>query len=134
MSSKHYHKHLTAVPLFADLDSKELDAVGALVTQIDAKDGEVLMTEGGYASEMYIVVHGTLIVTADGEQVAVLTDGDFVGELALLTHTHRNATVTAQGRAELLHIDRPSFASLLAEVPQIAVKMLPIIAQRASDR
>lgn len=91
------------------------------------------MTQGGTAREMYIVVHGTLAISTDGEEFGILTDGDFVGELSLLANRHRLATVAARGPAELLHLDGPSFSSLLNQIPEIAVKMLPVVARHATE-
>jgi CRP-like cAMP-binding protein len=133
MSKNAYHDYLRQVPMFADLDDGELDAVGQAATDLDMKAGSVIMREGATAHEMVIVVNGTLEVTRDGEHVADIGPGGIAGELALLTRAHRNSTVTAKTDVTMLHIDGREFASLLEDVPEIAVKMLPVVAQRAHD-
>jgi CRP-like cAMP-binding protein len=130
MSKNTYHEYLKMVPLFADLDDDELDEVGSKATDVNMKAGAVIMREGSTAHEMVIVTKGTLEVTRDGEHVADIGPGGFAGEMALLTRTHRNSTVTAKTDVELLHIDGRDFAGLLEDVPRIAVKMLPVIVQR----
>lgn len=132
MARNKYHEHLRQVPLFADLDDDELDHVGQAATELDFKAGKVLMREGSTAHEMFVITSGTVEVTRDGEHVADIGPGGFAGEMALLTHAHRNSTVTATTDITVIHIDGRSFSALLAEVPQIAVKMLPIVATRVA--
>jgi CRP-like cAMP-binding protein len=116
MPKNTYHEYLKKVPLFADLDDEELDEVGTKATDVNMKAGSVIMRE----------------VTREGEHVADIGPGGFAGEMALITRTHRNSTVTAKTDVELLHIDGRDFAGLLQDVPRIAVKMLPVIVQRVA--
>ena len=133
MAKHAYHDHLKQVPLFADLDIDELDEVAQCATKLDYKAGKVLMSEGGSAHEMFVVVEGELEVTRGGEHVADLGPGSFAGEMALLTHTHRNSTVTTKTAASVLHLDGRGFSAVLRDVPSIAAKMLPIIASRVIE-
>lgn len=132
MSEDTYHKLLAQVPLFQDLDKKDLEYIGKVATLLDIKAGQVLMSEGSLAHEMVIILEGTLEVTRDGEHIADLGPGSFAGELALLTRSHRHSTVSAKTDVEVLHIDGRAFASVLEEAPEIAVRMLPTVAERAT--
>ena len=132
MAKHAYHDHLKVIPLFADLTEDELDEVAGCATQLDYKAGKVLMTEGGSAHEMFVVVEGQVEVTRNGEHIADLGPGEFAGEMALLTHTHRNSTVTTKTAASVLHLDGRGFAAVIRDVPTIATKMLPIIASRVT--
>ena len=128
-----YHAHLTQVPLFSDLDSDDLDVVARATTELDLKAGYTLIREGETAHEMFVVASGTLEVSRGGEHVADIGPGGFAGEMALLTHARRDATVTAKTDVTVLHIDGRSFGEVLEEAPMIAVKMLPIVASRVID-
>ncbi len=130
MAKHAYHDHLTPVPLFAGLNEDELDAVAYAATQLDYKAGKVLMRQGELAHEMFIVLEGTLEVTRDGEHIADIGAGGFAGELALVTNHHRNSTVAAKTDVSVLHIDGREFSSVLEAAPLIAVKLLPVIADR----
>ena len=133
-SHKHaYHDHLMKVPLFAGLTEDELDEVAGCATQLDYKAGKVLMAEGGSAHEMFVVIEGEVEVTREGEHIADLGPGSFAGEMALLTHTHRNSTVTTKTAASVLHLDGRGFTAVIRDVPTIAAKMLPIIATRVHE-
>ncbi len=133
MAKNQYHEHLRQVPLFAGLDSDELDAVGQTATELDYEAGHVLMHEGARAHEMFVLMEGTVEVTKDGEHVADIGAGGFVGEMALLSHSSRNSTVTATTDVVVLHIDGREFGTLLTRVPTIAAKMLPIVATRVVE-
>jgi CRP-like cAMP-binding protein len=127
-----YHDHLRKVPLFAKLDSQELDALGLLATELTFPAGEVLLRQGDRAREMFIVLDGVLVVTRDDVYIADIGAEGFVGEMALLTDSPRNATVTTKSDVRLLHIDARSLQNLLQSIPEIAVKMLPVVAGRAA--
>ncbi len=127
-----YHDFLRQVPLFADLDDKQLDHVSRVATDLDFEAGRVLMREGRAAYELFVVAEGTLEVTRDGVHVADIGPGGVAGELAVLNHVTRNSTVTTKTDVSLIHIDGREFRTLLEQVPEIAVKLLPIVASRAS--
>lgn len=133
MARKSHHEHLRQVPLFANLDTSELDAVGQTATELDYKSGYVLMREGERAHEMFVLVDGSVEVTQGGDHVADVGAGGFVGEMALLAHSSRNSTVTAKTAITVLHIDGREFGTLLRRVPTIAAKMLPVVAGRVVD-
>ncbi len=133
MAKNEYHDYLKRVPLFRDLDARELDAVGAVVTDLRFNAGDVLLREGDPAHEMFIVTRGELEVTRDGAHIADIAEGSFAGEMAVLARTQRNSTVTAKTDVEVLHIDGRSLQALFADVPEIAVKMLPVVASRVVE-
>lgn len=133
MAKKSHHEHLRQVPLFSNLDTEELDAVGQTATELDYKPGYVLMREGERAHEMFVLLDGTVEVTQEGDHVADVGAGGFVGEMALLAHSSRNSTVTAKTAVAVLHIDGREFGTLLRRVPTIAAKMLPVVAGRVID-
>ena len=133
MAKNEYHEYLKRVPLFRELDSRELDAVGAVVTDLRFNAGDVLIRQGNSAHEMFIVTLGELEVTRDGTHIADIGPGSFAGEMAVLARTQRNSTVTAKTDVEVLHIDGRSLQALFADVPEIAVKMLPVVAGRVID-
>lgn len=133
MARNEYHEYLRRVPLFRELDSEELDSVGAVVTDLRFSAGDILIRQGAAAHEMFIVTSGELEVTRDGQHIADIGPGEFAGEMAVLARTQRNSTVTAKTDVEVLHIDGRSLQALFADVPQIAVKMLPVVASRVVD-
>ncbi len=133
MARNSYHKYLRAVPLFADVDDDDLDMIGAAVTELTFSDGDVLMRAGSTAREMVIVLEGELGVMLGDTEIATINAGGFAGEMGLLTDRPRNATVAAKTDTRVLHIDSRSFDNVLQEAPQIAVKMLAVVAERVVE-
>jgi CRP-like cAMP-binding protein len=133
MLRHHYYDDLRSVPLFEDLDHHDLELVGRAITELDLPVGRKLIVEGSRGHDMFVVVTGTLEVSRGGEHVADIGPGEFVGEMALLTGDERNATVAVATDAQVLHVDGRVLSGLIDEAPQVAAKMLPIVARRASD-
>lgn len=125
-----YLKHLADVSLFADLDQDELEAVAGLGTDIEVEEGRELARQGDSASEAFLVLSGTASCVRDGEEIATFGPGDFFGEMALLVHGHRTATITATSPMSVRAFHKSEFDSLLDRAPTVAVKILRTTAQR----
>ena len=130
MTRDAWTEHLRNVPLFDDFDNDDFRHLSRITTELQVKAGKTVMRKDTIGHELVIVLDGELEVTRDGEHVADITRGGFAGEMSLLTHMPRNATVTAKTDATLLVIDGRGFATLLHDVPELAVKMLPVVAKR----
>jgi len=127
-----HHDQLEQIPLFAGFSRKELEQVHHIATELQVKAGQVLMEEGSTSYDMVVVLEGTLEVTRGGAHVGDIGPGGIAGEIGLLCHRARNSRVTAKTDSKILEIDGRGFHALLEDVPQLAVKMLPIVAARAS--
>jgi CRP-like cAMP-binding protein len=117
------HEELHGVTVFETLTSGQLDRVGGLLTELTVPAGKQLIAQGTPGRQAFIIVSGQADVTIDGQRVARLGPGEVVGEMALLDHKPRSATVTATEPMRIYVIDPRSFAELLNE-PQIARSVL----------
>jgi CRP/FNR family cyclic AMP-dependent transcriptional regulator len=124
---------LAKIPLFKECTKKELQAVSRLVTPINVKAGKVLTKEGDAGREFMIIASGSATVKRKGRKIASLGPGDFFGELALLAHVPRTATVIADTDMTVEALNRAEFATLLDESPTIARKVLAAVAKRSYD-
>jgi CRP/FNR family transcriptional regulator, cyclic AMP receptor protein len=125
--------HLAQVPMFAHCSNKELQQVAQATIELEVPDGKVLVREGEPGHECFVIVDGQAEVVRNGQQVAVLSSGDVVGELAPLTGGPRTATVTAVGPLQLLVIGQREFAGLLEEIPGFANRVLHDLAGRMRE-
>lgn len=125
-----YHEYLRQVPLFSGLSDQDLETVSHATSDLRFHGGRTLVSQDSVAHEMMILTSGSARVERDGERVADLGPGDVLGELAVLSHEHRTATVTATSDVEVIHLTADRFSRLLDDVPAIAPKMLPIVAAR----
>ncbi len=124
---------LRAVGLFSLCSQRELRSAAALTTPVQAPEGEVLVREGKPGSELFVIVSGTARVTLRGRELATLYPGDTFGEMALLDHGPRAATVTAATPMNLYVLDRREFATLLQDAPTIGRKILRSLAGRLRE-
>jgi len=121
---------LRAIPLFSELSDPALARVGELSNEFEAPAGWVLVEVGQPGSGMFVLEEGSVEVqTPDGRHWEY-GPGEFFGELALLTDHPRNARVRARTPVRCLAISRTEFQKLLQDEPEIAVAMLPKLAQR----
>jgi CRP/FNR family transcriptional regulator, cyclic AMP receptor protein len=122
---------LKAIPLFAECSRKELEAVAFVADEVMLPTGTVLMKEGAVGRELVVIVEGQVDVVQGGNRIATLSSaGDFVGELALVTHRPRSATVTAATELRALVLTARDFEHILSDVPTIAVKVVRAIGER----
>jgi CRP/FNR family cyclic AMP-dependent transcriptional regulator len=86
--------------------------------------GEVLFHEGDTGEEMYFIRKGKIKISIGEEEqekvLAILKDGDFFGEMAVIDGSPRSASATAIEETDLLIIDKESFVSKINENPLVA--------------
>jgi cAMP-dependent protein kinase regulator len=86
---------LTAIPLFSDLSDEEAKRLAAFATETSVAEGQLLMKQGDYSTELIAIEEGTADVLRDGDKIASVKEGDLIGEMGLLTREPRNADVVA---------------------------------------
>ena len=94
--------------------------------------GELVLRRGDVGHRMYFIQRGEVEVLAadDRTRVATLADGDFFGELALLTRQPRSASVRALDYCDLYTLDREHFEEVLALFPDFAAEVRRTAAAR----
>jgi CRP/FNR family transcriptional regulator, cyclic AMP receptor protein len=86
---------LTAIPIFSELSEEEAKRLSAFATETSAAEGQILMKEGDYSTELIAIEEGTADVIRGGQKIASLGPGDLIGEMGLLNREPRNADVVA---------------------------------------
>jgi CRP/FNR family transcriptional regulator, cyclic AMP receptor protein len=86
---------LKAIPLFSQLSDQEAHRLAAFATETSLAEGQILMKQGDYSTELIAIEEGTADVLRDGQKIASLGDGDLIGEMGLLSREPRNADVIA---------------------------------------
>ncbi len=121
---------LSKVPLLAGLSRKDLVQVAQISDEVDLPAGRVLMKQGSYGSEFFVIISGNVRVERDGQVLRELGPGDFLGELALLGNIARTATATCVDDGRFLVLGHREFNSLLTQYPNIQSTVLHAVAQR----
>src|ERR687896_843610 len=86
---------LQRVPLFADLNKREVKQVARLFKRRSFAEGETIAKEGAGGGAFFLIDSGEAKVSVGGEERRTLTAGDYFGEIALIDEGARSATVTA---------------------------------------
>ena len=86
---------LKEIPIFSHLSDEEAKRLAAFATETSVAEGQILMKQGDYATELIGIEEGTADVIQDGEKIASLKDGDLIGEMGLIDREPRNADVIA---------------------------------------
>lgn len=116
--------HLRAVRLFRNCSHKQLEHVASIVDEIDIEAGRVLCRQGDTGHEAFVIISGEGTVTVDGKVMDTVGPSTLVGEISLIDHGPRTATVTASSPMNLLVIPGNRFAQLLEEVPGLPVVIM----------
>lgn len=124
---------LFAVPLFAEVDRAHLGQIAAAAMPFEVEPGHVLAERGQPGAGMFVILEGTVAVDVPGFESITLGEGEFFGELSLLTDTPRSARVRATTPVRAIAIERRAFEALLHEEPRIALGMLPVLARRLAS-
>ena len=122
--------HLRGVLLFDGCTDDELQRIALMADDIAVPAGYVVVYEGDWGDEVFVVADGEARVTAGGRTLAVLPASAVIGELAALHPAPRIATVEAATPMRMFVFDRDSFDQLLEEFPLIARRTLEGVAAR----
>ena len=118
------------VPLFSRCTRKELSEVASIADEVDLPTKRVLMREGERGREFFVLLKGSADVRRNGRKINQLGDGDFFGEIALVSRSDRTATVTTTEPSRVLVITEQAFRALLDHAPQIQIRVLEALADR----
>jgi len=124
---------LRRVDLFKVLREEERASLRKEMVPKRFAKGEPIIEQGEPGKTFYLVGSGSLSVRANGVEVSRLTRGNYFGEMSLLTGEPRSATVVALTDVVLLELDRPVFARLFEEHPELAPKLSGMLAHRRTQ-
>jgi CRP-like cAMP-binding protein len=133
----HASSTLGRLELFEDCSRRELAKVDSLLTMVNIPAGHVLIREGRIGSEFLIIASGQADVTKASDygisKVAELSDGEFVGEIALLQGVPRTATVTAKTDLTAYVSNAAEFREILRSAPAAAERITRASSLRSGD-
>jgi CRP-like cAMP-binding protein len=118
------------VPLFSKLSKKGLEDVAHLADELDLPSGKTMAEEGDRGREFFVLLEGEAEVTKGGQRINVMRDGDFFGEIALVTKMPRTASVTATKDVRVLVITERDFSALLKRSTEVSRGVAEALAER----
>ncbi len=126
-------EQLQRVPLFADLDRKELQSLASSFKERTFEAGETVASEGAGGVGFFVIDGGTAKVTLKGEERVTLGPGDYFGEIALIDEGARTATITAETNMRCYGLTSWEFRPLVEGNSQIAWKMIQALAKQLRE-
>ncbi len=126
---------LRNVPIFSELEEKDLLKVVKLGTSQKYKKGNIVVLEQESGAALFVIISGKVKVVRmdeDGREVilSMFGPGEFFGEMSLLDGLARSASVVATVKSELFMIHRRDFLELLNEFPTVTISLLAELAMR----
>lgn len=125
---------LQKVDFFYSLNIMDLDALIKALKKRKAKPGEVIIKQGEIGDKFYLIGSGAVTVSINKKKVTELGDGDFFGEMALVTDLPRTATITVVEPTNLFLLYKRDFKKILLSNPKIAHIINEVLEKRRSGK
>jgi CRP/FNR family cyclic AMP-dependent transcriptional regulator len=122
---------LKKIPLFSSLSDKERVQIARWADEVQVPAGKHLVDQGDFAYEFFVIEEGTAEVRRGDEVLTTLDPGDFFGEIALMEHDKRTATVTAATPMKLIVMFGRDFRSMEDAMPEVAAQIRQAIEDRS---
>jgi CRP/FNR family transcriptional regulator, cyclic AMP receptor protein len=106
---------LIALPIFSHLSDEEARRLATFATETSVAQGQILMKQGDYSTELIAIEEGTADVVRDGNKLASLKEGDLIGEMGLLERQPRNADVIATSPMRVIKLTHWEVRRMSAE-------------------
>ncbi|MBK9573600.1 MAG: mechanosensitive ion channel [Rhodoferax sp.] len=123
--------------LFAKLPPEEQMTLAEHLVHAPFVRGDTLTRQGAVAHWLYLIVQGEAEVLVDHgatkTRITTLRDGDFFGEMGMLTGEPRSATVVACTDVDCYRLDKVGFAKVLLARPSMAEEISAVLTQRRQE-
>jgi CRP/FNR family cyclic AMP-dependent transcriptional regulator len=120
---------LQRVPLFADLDKRQLEQIARSFKERRFEAGETVVKEGSGGAAFYLIYSGEAAISVGGKERGTLSPGDYFGEIALIDEGARAATITASSELVCYGLTLWEFRPLVQQNPAIGWKLLQALAK-----
>jgi MFS family permease len=123
-------RRVSRLPLFAGVPPAALEATANRLIQVPVTAGEVVIRQGEPADRFFIIESGQFAVdqhdaaTGETRRLRVMGPDDVFGELGLMHHAPRSATITAETDGHLLALEGTDFLELLNVGPSLSGRLL----------
>lgn len=133
MADQNTTQLLKDVPLFSDLNDKELAQIAETMKRRQFSAGQEIAREGESGVGFFVIEDGNAKVTVHGEEKRRLGPGDYFGEIALIDEGARTATVTADTDMKTYAMTFWEFRPIVETDARIAWKLVQALAHRLRE-
>jgi CRP/FNR family transcriptional regulator, cyclic AMP receptor protein len=124
---------LAAIPLFANLSSRQLRKLARSATEDSYDAGSLIVQEGGRTETLFVILEGRARFERDGRKVGTRGAGDFFGEISMIDGRRRAASVIAETPMRCLVLYHDSLRKIAMEDPRVAWSLLQSLAGRVRE-
>jgi CRP-like cAMP-binding protein len=124
---------LQSIPLFESLPRDARRLIAQHADDIDVAEGTDLVRQGEFAYEFFVIEQGGAEVLRDGERIADLGPGDFLGEMGIVSKAVRNATVTTTTDSKVIVMTEQAFRSVSRSNPGVASQIQAAVEERCQS-
>jgi len=124
---------LSRLPIFANVHEDDVRKVAEIGEPVEAEPDAILMDQGDVGTECFFVIDGSAAVYSGGQHIAAIGPGSIVGEMALVGHKPRNASVIAETPMNLLAFNIAAFKRLLEAMPGTRDVVMKVLEARAEE-
>ena len=126
---------LKGIPFFTGMSDDDLQTVSSIVKEKTYRRGDLVFKENSQANTFCIIVRGNVEIVKEVQEdeetlLAVLGNGDFFGEMALLHEGPRSATARAAGLTVIYEITSGDFKALLIQAPLLGYEVMRELSSR----
>ena len=130
---------LKRVSMFSGMTPEQIRVLIAHLEEQHFLSGEVIMYEGDFSQELYILVSGRVRIVKDyggshERTLALLTQGEFFGDMAIFESAPRSATAVTEEEAELLALSPEKFKQTIYQKPEMAFEIFRELSARLRRR
>ncbi len=129
---------LKQIPICADLYQKEFLEIEKIIKQKTFKANELIFDESEMNLGLYIILNGNIEIYSHSKEkdklLACLKDGDFFGELTMITEKPSSAAAIAKTDSNVLAFYRSNLLDLLKRKPSTGIKILLNLATMMGER
>ena len=125
-------EQLAKLDRFRGFSDDEIKLVVEKATYLTVPEGWAMISENTPADKAYLILVGEVSVRRHGTEVARVGAGDLVGEMALVNHKLRSATVVTETPLEALHFTAETVSALNAQIPHFSEALTGATEERLS--
>jgi len=121
---------LSSIGLFGSLSRDDRRLIAQHAEELDVDEGTQLVRQGEFAYEFFVIESGSAEVVRDGDRIAELGPGDFLGEMGIVSQAVRNATVRTTSSSTVIVMTSQDFRAMQRSNPAVASQIEAAVEER----
>lgn len=121
---------LKSVDLFQNIPGNLLSKISQITSEIHLEDKDIIFNEGESGDSLFVIISGGVEIIKDNHTIAVLEQGNCIGEMSLLDQEPRSAKAITNGETILLKIEQRGFFELMAGNSEIMKQIVKLLTKR----